>query len=762
MIKTLLLSISAVMPMICIAADIKGVITDTAGNPLEYSSVRISCTVDSVLVGSTVADHNGEYQIGNMRTGTYRITTLCLGYESADTCVNLTEPVTVINFRLHTADNKLEEVVVSADRFIRGKNGVLVIPGNEQIKHSSSGYELIRNLMIPGVAVNTVTNKVLALGGAVTIFVDGLPADERELKQLRPADVQSVQYMDAPTGKYAGNNVVINFIMRKHDSGGYVSVDGMQRIGYGNGDYNISSKLYKDNTQFTLFAGADYRNTDGSQSQQREEIFFPDRTIERIHMTEDSRRSENSQYVQARLRNKNDRRTLRATLSFVRHMTPDDFVSDKLSYHGLNDDMAIISSKLSGSRNFKYSLGLSGSFSLPENQFMEVSASATMIRNNYAYDYRESDTDILTSTAEDFYNMHADITYGINFSHGNHLVFKASEFYNVSSAQYFGNNESWQHLWSSETILFGEYMHPLWGKSSIRVTPGLSAQFYRIHERKLMKYFGPRMQFIFTCQPSKKQYIQLLALYGNSFPQLSFVSGATQQIDMMLTKRGNPDLKQSGISRFMALYGIGISNLNFQITGIYNGATRLPVVTYFFENEHLVQSYLPNGRWHQVDASLSATWITAKSFNIQIAAGWLFNGYYNDADIHRSCWKSSAQASYYIGDFALTGNVETPTKIVGYNLTETRTPWLYGFSVSWNRSSLRIEAGAHNLFSRRPVYRQVLNTPQYVSENECVNCTDKSSAYVKVLWSVDFGKKISHDKRNIDRTISTGVIMPDR
>lgn len=147
----------------------------------------------------------------------------------------------------------LAEVVVSASRFIRGQNGITVIPGSEQVRHSSSGYELIGNLMIPGVSVNASTGSVSALGSTVAMFVDGLPADERELRQLRPADVQCVQYMDAPTGKYAGNNVVINFVMRKRDSGGYVAADAMQRVGYGNGDYNLASKVFKSNNQFSKY-----------------------------------------------------------------------------------------------------------------------------------------------------------------------------------------------------------------------------------------------------------------------------------------------------------------------------------------------------------------------------------------------------------------------------------------------------------------------------------------------------------------------------
>lgn len=164
---------------------------------------------------------------------------------------------------------------------------------------------------------------------------------------------------------------------------------------------------------------------------------------------------------------------------------------------------------------------------------------------------------------------------------------------------------------------------------------------------------------------------------------------------------------------------------------------------------------------HMVDATLSATWMPSNKFNIQVSGGRMFYGYYGDADLRQSSWKGYAQASYYIGDFAFNCNIESSTMVAGYNLVQTKTPWLYGLSASWSRNALRIEVGANNLFMYNTSYSQTLNTPQYAFKNRTYNQADRSSAYIKVNWAVDFGKKISHDKRNIDKSISTGIITPD-
>lgn len=653
----------------------------------------------------------------------------------------------------------LPEITVCGERYLRTSEGFNVIPQKEQIQHSSSGYELLRNLMIPGVSVNVHKGEIKAYGGTTAIFIDGLPADEREIRQLRPSDVLKIQYMDAPAGKYAGDSTAINFVLKKKVSGGYVALDALQRAGYRAGDYNLAAKLYRNSTQFTLFTGTDWSDIRGAENTRHEEILFPEAPVHRNYSTDGSRSRRNSQYAQLRVRDKNDKRTLRATFNFVRDAVPQDFIASTLCYGKLPQEQPTLeSSRTTSARNFKYSLGLSGTFSLSHAQFIDASASATALRNHYDYFYTENDADINSATHENYFSFTANMTYGLKFNRGNSLVLKISECHNVSSADYISTSNSWQHLWSSETICFGEYMHPLWGKAYLRVAPGFSAQIYRLHGEDKVSHIGPRLQFVFTMQPTGKQSLQFLALYGNSFPQLAMMSAAQQQVDNLHIKRGNPNLRQTRIFRIMAAYGLGIGKVNLQTQGICTGVWRLPLAGYSFENGMLVQSFLADGEWRQLDASVSATWTPSSRFNLQGSAGYLYNGYFKAARTSAGCWKGSLNAAWYIGAFSINGHVETPLKIAGSDLVVTRTPWQYGISASWSKGTLRIEAGTENTFSRHPCYRQWLHTREYRYSSISYSPADRASAYVKFCWSLDFGKKTSRDTRDIDRSISTGVI----
>lgn len=108
----------------------------------------------------------------------------------------------------------LDEVIVSASYLTREDDHILAVPTKEQRKHAVTGYDLLSNLMIPGIYVNRSTGSVATPAGAATIYIDGREADFREVQSLRPKDIARVEYFDIPTGKYAKDAAAINFILK--------------------------------------------------------------------------------------------------------------------------------------------------------------------------------------------------------------------------------------------------------------------------------------------------------------------------------------------------------------------------------------------------------------------------------------------------------------------------------------------------------------------------------------------------------------------
>lgn len=655
----------------------------------------------------------------------------------------------------------LGEIVVRTDNIIRTKNGMIVRPDGSQVKHSSGGYDLVRNLMIPGVSVNTDDKMIRALGAPVALFIDGSPADSREVARLRPSEIMRVEYMEAPTGRYAGNTTAMNFVLRKRDSGGYVAVDGLQRVGFTQGDYNLAARYYRGNTQYTLFAGTDWFGTDCEPSERRESVLFPSGTVLRDFSTFRTNIRSNSQYAQLKIRNKNERRTLRATLSFVRKGEPDRSSSSMMECVGAGMEPSLMESdRAASSRSFRYGVGLSGSFNLTKDDFLELSASASLSRNDYAYRYSEPDSETSSSTGEDYYSFHADAIYVRKFSRGNTLSFKGSEFFNVSSAVYAGSSSSWQHLWSSETLFFCEYAHPLWAKASVRVSPGVSMQFYRLHQHGLKTCVAPRMQLVFAMQPMRNHSFQIGGAYGNSFPQLALMSSAVTQVDMIRQRRGNPDLVQTGIVNCLAAYGMTVGKVSMQAVAMTKCAWHLPVSHYLIEERMLVESYRPHGRWRQSDMTLSVTWTPSAKFSLLLSGGHLSDRYSGDAHVSSSCWKATGLLTCYFGNFSVRASLASAERSAGYDLRVVTTPCVYGISASWSKGLLLVEGGLDNFFSGNARYSSSIVTDVYRSSERSVSRRVSRSAYLKISWSVDFGKKNGRDTGNIDRSVSSGILRP--
>lgn len=741
------------------ANTIKGTVTDTSGTAVSFATVRLT-TPDSVYVTGTVTNEAGAYVVSGIKQGKYAIAISCMGYGTFREDISVdNEGETIINAILKEEGNTLNELVVTGDRYIRTIDGMKIYPDKQQLKHSGSGFDLINNLMIPGVTVNLATGSVNAFGGSVSIYIDGMKSDYREMQQLRPSDVESIQYMEAPTGKYAGDNASINIILKKKNSGGYVSADALQQIGYAHGDYNLSMKYYNKNMQYTAYLGAGFKNVNGDREEKNETILFPESMVNRNYTTDFSRGKSNNQYGQFRVRNKNDKRTLRATFNFVRDAIPENTYGYSLAYTGLpTGNRTVNSSQNETSRNYLYSLGLSGNFNIRKNQFIDASLSGSVSRNHYDYLYEENSESVASNTLENLYNIQGNINYGIRFAKGNALTFKFSELYNVSSANYSGNNSSWQHLWTSESILFAEYMQPLWGKASLSIAPGITAQVYRLHGRSHTSNVGPRAQLTFSVKPARNQYVQLNAAYGNSFPQLAFLTDATRQVDMIQQKRGNPDLKQTRMIRAMAVYGMEIRNVNFQALFLYNGASRLPLSYYYIDRDMLVETYNGNGRWNQYNGIMSVTWMPMKNLNLQLEGGYMYNGYSKAADISAACWYANLQGSYYLGNFAFFARMSTPQKVVGIDLTTTRTIWNYSVSARWTKNAFRAEVGFNNPFYKHPYYERSISSAVYSGSMHQYSRTDRQSIYVKLSYYLDFGKKTKHDKVNVDRTIDSGIL----
>lgn len=147
----------------------------------------------------------------------------------------------------------LQELVVTSDyAWVDGEKFVFVPRKNEK-NLATDAISLIENMHIPVLYVDKGNIKSRT-GGSVSIFINGVPADDMDMSTFWPKNALRVEFMESsPDPKFEGKHNILNFIMKDYALGGLTKLRGRQVIP-NEGSYEASSKfVYKKMTYNAMF-----------------------------------------------------------------------------------------------------------------------------------------------------------------------------------------------------------------------------------------------------------------------------------------------------------------------------------------------------------------------------------------------------------------------------------------------------------------------------------------------------------------------------
>ena len=202
------------------AQNIKGkVCYEKDKTPVQFASVALLQLPDSQMVTGVITLTDGSYLLEKVKPGNYFVKSSFVGYRPDGKTVKVSQgqaEVAVDTIFLSEITTALNEVNIVGER-LKGKEMVdrtsYVIP--EVIaKTASNGYDILKK--IPQVNVD-FQNKITLNGSSNFIIqVDGRQRDSEFLARLLPSDIQSIEIISNPSGKYEGNiDGVINIILKK-------------------------------------------------------------------------------------------------------------------------------------------------------------------------------------------------------------------------------------------------------------------------------------------------------------------------------------------------------------------------------------------------------------------------------------------------------------------------------------------------------------------------------------------------------------------
>ncbi|MFO7621060.1 MAG: TonB-dependent receptor [Bacteroidales bacterium] len=202
------------------AQNIKGNVSyEKDKTPVQFASVALLQVPDSAIVTGVITLTDGGYILEKINPGNYFVRATFVGYRPAGKAVTISEgdkEIVVDTIYLAEITTALDEVMVVGER-LKGREmvdrTVYTIP-EVVSKSTSNGYDLMKK--IPQVTVDFQNNITLNGSSNFIIQVDGRQREREYLARLLPTDIQSIEIINNPSGKYEGNiDGVINIILKK-------------------------------------------------------------------------------------------------------------------------------------------------------------------------------------------------------------------------------------------------------------------------------------------------------------------------------------------------------------------------------------------------------------------------------------------------------------------------------------------------------------------------------------------------------------------
>ncbi|MCD8193588.1 MAG: carboxypeptidase-like regulatory domain-containing protein [Tannerellaceae bacterium] len=746
---------------------IKGKVRDASGQEeIEFANIVLQ-TPDSMFVAGTTSDLRGTFSLTNLAAGDYLLVVSNLGYTSETILLeSFAANLVLDDILLQDASVALEGVTVTASGMTSRADRKIVFPSQRQLEASTNGINLLQQLMLPKLQVNPLFNTVsLPGGGEVQLRINGVKVEEADIISLNPADVLRVEYHDNPGLRYDNAEVVINFIVRRPETGGTIHAEGSQGVNTMWGNYNASVKVNHKKSEFGINAYGSVRDF-YEMWRDNEEVFnFANGDVlRRIEEGEPGRTQMNWEGINANYSYQEpDKYLFNATFRMNFNNQPRyDYIGNLYNMANREDFVYVVDKS---SQKYKTpALDLYYQHSLKNDQTLVFNVVGTYNYSNTHRIYTETKAGQLLTGVN---NGVTGRKYSII---GEAIYEKKLGDYRVSAGlkhtQAFSNNEYRNghtydvDMTQADTYVYGEFKGKV---QKLDYTLGVGVSRYWYHqegEGDAYRYYNFRPRLTMQYNLPGNSFIRLNANMDNSSPSLSYLTAVDQVVDSLQIQRGNPNLKP------YTRYGVGLTyevqhkKFYGNLWGSYEYAHKPVMDEKLTEGDKFIQTWDNQKNWQRL-ASRATVRVGPLKDILQVSVTGGVNHYLSNDNTY---------AHRYTNWFYSTSLSATYKKFVlGYEI-QSNWNWFWGENLSggeniqvmflkYNHKNLSVGGGVFNPFIDN--YKvESENWSQHASYKKKMYINESSRMFmVQLSYNFSFGRSYSSGNKKLHNADSDSGVM---
>ena len=746
---------------------IRGKVIDLSDkSPLEFANITLQ-TADSAFITGTTTDSKGLFRIEKVKAGDYQVSVSSIGYKTSVVSVlGLSQPIDLGTISLASSSISLDEVTVNASAIRNTADRKIAFPTSEQKAASSNGINLLNALMLPRLEVDPIRNSVsLPNEGTIQFCINGIKVELSDIRGLSPQEVIRVEYHDNPGLRYGNAEVVLDYIVRRPDTGGSIGLElsNSPHVAWRNNQ--LSGKINHKKSEFGVNYFVSHQDYYGMWRDNEERFLFMDGSV--------SRRKEKGEPGRMELfwQNLQTNFSYQEPEKYLFNATFRLYTSNQphLDYQGTLFNMEVPEDRVTvidktAEKLYRPALDVYYQRNLPNDQTLVFNLVGTYNKTHSDRIYQERRyelllTDVNNGVKGNKYSIIGEGIYERKIGK-NRIGGGLRHTQSFSDNTYRGGREEKTRMGQAETYLYAEF-RGRFKKLDYTLGLGVTRSFFRqeVNDGGYRYYaFNPRLNLHYKL--TDRSFIRLRGSLENTSPSLSNLNAVDLAVDSLQIQRGNPDLTPYLRYKADLTYEYGKGLFYGNLRGAYEYAPNAIMDEKFWEGNRIIQTWNNQRSWQRLSSYASLRIGPVKDL-LQVRLEGGVNHF-----ISRGRSYSHVYTNWYSN---LSVSVVWKRWLAGY---EMYANWdrFFGETMTGGEQGQILYAGYRykDLMVGAGVFNPFINTFRQDSENRSQYASFRRSMYLKessrlfvirLAYNFSFGRKFSAGQKKVNNADNDSGVM---